>query len=93
MKWMAVVSSIKEIPVQDPPGEEFYSADLQWTKFGTPERCDDVALIPYERVDAFIIGECLNVECPTRFHIERGRKRDRGSLKQYKNDEYLEYRL
>ncbi|KAL6993335.1 hypothetical protein U1Q18_011451 [Sarracenia purpurea var. burkii] len=90
---MDIIESILNIPVQDPPGEDFSSADLQWSKFGTAERHDDVVLIPYARVDAFIIGECSNVECPTRFHIERGRKRSKGSLKEYKSDEYLEYRL
>ncbi|PON81986.1 Zinc finger, SWIM-type [Trema orientale] len=90
---MAIVESILDIPIQDPPEEEFSSADLTWTKFGTSEHHDVVALIPYERVDEFIIGECSNVECPTRFHIERGRKRSMGSLKEYKDDEYLEYRL
>lgn len=90
---MAIVESIRDIPIQDPSQEEFSSSDLTWTKFGTSERHDDVALIPYERVDDFIIGECSNVECPTRFHIERGRKRPIGSLKDFKDDEYLEYRL
>ena len=91
---MEVKDSIDDIPVQDPPGEEFSAADLSWTKFGTTEHhIDDVALIPYARVDAFISGECLNAECPTRFHIERGRKREKGSLKEYKSDEYLQYRL
>ncbi|KAE8670858.1 putative polygalacturonase-like isoform X1 [Hibiscus syriacus] len=88
-----IVESILNIPVQDPAEQEFSSADLTWTKFGTPEHHDDVALIPYARVDEFIIGECSNVECPTRFHIERGRKRSMGSLKDYKSDEYLEFRL
>ncbi|GFP92921.1 hypothetical protein PHJA_001436400 [Phtheirospermum japonicum] len=69
--------------VPDPPGEDFCSADLDWVKFGSAERCDDVALIPYDRVDAFIIGECSKAESPTRFHIEWGRKRARGSLKEY----------
>ncbi|XP_059645417.1 uncharacterized protein LOC132286984 [Cornus florida] len=90
---MDIIESILDIPVQDPQDEEFSSADLNWTKFGTAERHDDVALIPYARVDDFIIGECSNVECPTRFHIERGRKRSKGTLKDYKTDEYLEYRL
>ncbi|XP_073150535.1 uncharacterized protein [Henckelia pumila] len=90
---MDAIESINDLTVQDPPGEDFYAADLVWKKLGNGERYDDVALIPYERVDAFIIGECLNVECPTRFHIERGRKRDRGSLKEFKDDEYLEYRM
>lgn len=91
---MEVKDSINDIPVQDPPDEEFSAADLTWTKFGTTEHhVDDVALIPYARVDAFISGECSNAECPTRFHIERGRKREKGSLKEYKSDEYLQYRL
>ncbi|GFY91288.1 SWIM zinc finger family protein [Actinidia rufa] len=90
---MDIIESILNIPLQDPPGEEFSAADLNWYKFGTSERHDDVALIPYARVDAFIIGECSNIECPTRFHIERGRKRSKGSLKEYKTDEYLEYKM
>lgn len=88
-----IVESVGKIPLQDPPEEDFCAADLTWTKFGNAEHHDEVALIPYDRVDAFIIGECSNVECPTRFHIERGRKRAIGSLKEYKDDEYLEYRL
>ncbi|CAL5196516.1 unnamed protein product [Lathyrus oleraceus] len=90
---MAIVESVGSIPLQDPPEEEFSSADLSWTKFGNAEHHDEVALIPYDRVDAFIVGECSNVLCPTRFHIERGRKRTIGTLKEYKDDEYLEYRL
>ncbi|KAK9034753.1 hypothetical protein V6N11_050906 [Hibiscus sabdariffa] len=90
---MEIVESILNLPVQDPAEQEFSSADLTWTKFGTAEHHDDVALIPYARVDEFIIGECSSVECPTRFHIERGRKRSMGCLKEYKSDEYLEYRL
>lgn len=90
---MEIVESILNLHVQDPPGEDFSASDLSWTKFGNEERHDDVALIHYDRVDAFIIGECCNVEFPTRFHIERGRKRSTGSLKEYKHDEYLEYRM
>ncbi|KAF7834145.1 SWIM zinc finger protein [Senna tora] len=90
---MAIVESIANIPLQDPLEEEFCAAHLTWTKFGNAEHHDEVALIPYERVDSFMIGECCNVECPTQFHIERTRKRSMGSLKEYKDDEYLEYRL
>lgn len=89
---MDVIESINDLPVQDPPGEDFCSTDLDWVKLRSSERSDDVALIPYDRVDAFIIGECSNVECPTRFHIEFSRKRLIGSLQEYKNDEYMEYR-
>lgn len=90
---MDVVESVHDLAVQNPAEEDFSAADLTWTKFGTAERHDEVALIPYDRVDAFIIGECSNPECPTRFHIERGRKRAKDTLKEYKTDEYLEYKL
>lgn len=90
---MEIIESLEEIPVQNPQAEDFSYSDLSWTKFGTTEHHDEVALIPYARVEEFIIGECSNPECPTRFHIERGRKRSRGSLREYKPDEYLEYRL
>ncbi|VFR02651.1 unnamed protein product [Cuscuta campestris] len=90
---MDVAESIQSLVVQNPPGEHFSSGDLIWTKIGNVEHNDEVALIPYDRVDAFIVGECSNVECPTRFHIERGRKRTEGSLKEYRPDEYLEYRM
>ncbi|KAI3697783.1 hypothetical protein L6452_30880 [Arctium lappa] len=90
---MDLIESIHDIPVQNPSVEDFSAADLKWIKFGTPEHHDDVALIPYARVEEFIVGECSNVECPTRFHIERGRKRSKGSLLEFKSDEYLEYRL
>ena len=53
---MAIVESVGKIPLQDPPEEEFCAADLTWTKFGNAEHHDEVALIPYDRVDAFIIG-------------------------------------
>ncbi|WCJ34686.1 SWIM zinc finger family protein [Euphorbia peplus] len=88
-----IVESVGDIEVQNPCSDEFSSSDLIWTKFGSCDRYDHVALIPYERVDTFIIGECSTVESPTRFHIERGRKRSPGSLKDYKHDEYLEYKL
>ncbi|CAI0422624.1 unnamed protein product [Linum tenue] len=90
---MEIIETISCLPVQDPPEDEFSAADLTWTKFGTADRYDEVAVIPYNRVDTFIIGECSNIECPTRFHIERGRKRSKGSLKEHKSDDYLEYKL
>ncbi|CAI9112760.1 OLC1v1013251C1 [Oldenlandia corymbosa var. corymbosa] len=89
---MEIVESIFDIPVQDPPGEEFSSSDLEWTRYGSKEPYEDVALIPYDRVDAFIVGECLNAEYPTQFHIEKVRKRDKKSLKELKDDDFLEYR-
>jgi len=91
---MDIKDSIDDIPVQDPPEEIFSAVDLTWTKYAASEHhVDDVALIPYDRLDAFIRGECSNVECPTQFHIERGRKREKGSPKEYRSDECLLYRL
>ncbi|GJV27214.1 zinc finger, SWIM-type containing protein [Tanacetum coccineum] len=90
---MDIFVSLHDIPVQNPSVEDFSAADLKWVKFGTSEHPDDVALIPYTRVDDFIFGESSNVESPTRFHIERGRKRKKGSLKKFNSDEYLESRL
>ncbi|OWM76375.1 hypothetical protein CDL15_Pgr028245 [Punica granatum] len=87
------VESILELQVQNPDEEVFSSGDLKWTGYGTAERHDVVALIPYARVDDFIIGECANVESPTRFHIEKAKKRPLRSLREYKEDEYLEHKL
>jgi hypothetical protein len=89
-----VVQSVSDLPVQNPPGEEFSAANLTWVKYASSEHhTDDVVLIPYDRMEAFISGECNNPECPTRFHIERGRKREMGSLREYRSDEYLLYRM
>lgn len=90
---MDIIESLHDISVQNPSVEDFSAADLKWVKFGTSERHDDVALIPYARVDDFIFGESSNVESPTRFHIERGRKRDIGSLRDIKSDTFLRYWL
>ncbi|CAM0907081.1 unnamed protein product [Alopecurus aequalis] len=74
---MEVLQSVSDLPVQDPPGQEFSAADLRWAKYAISEHhCEDVALIPYDRLDAFISGECNSPEYPTRFHIERSPKRD-----------------
>ena len=90
----AVVQSVNDLPVQDPPGEEFSAANLRWSKYAISEHhCDDVALIPYDRMDAFISGECNNPEYPTWFHIERSRKRAWGTLQEVRSDEYLRYRM
>ncbi|PHU03274.1 hypothetical protein BC332_28525 [Capsicum chinense] len=43
---------------------------------------------PGEDFAASDLKSC-NVEFPTRFQIERGRKRSKGSLREYKLDEYL----
>jgi len=89
-----VARSVSDLPVQNPPGEEFSAADLTWVKYASSEHhCVDVALIRYDRMEAFISGESSNPECPTRFHIERSRKREEGSLREYRSDEYLLHRI
>eukprot|EP01018_Ginkgo_biloba_P021358 Gb_34654 [translate_table: standard] len=92
---MARGADIRKLPVQDPPSKEFSSSHLNWSKVeGHHHSVDDVALIPFSRVEDFVKGESENVECPTRFHIERGRKRVKGSSsKKRRADEYIEYRL
>ncbi|KAF3658699.1 putative L-allo-threonine aldolase-like isoform 1 [Capsicum annuum] len=55
----------------DPPGEDISASDLSWTKFKNEENHDDIVLVPYDRVDAFIIGQCCNVEFPTRRHVNK----------------------
>jgi hypothetical protein len=66
---------------------------LTLTKFGNAEHHDVVSLIPNDRFDAFIIGECCKMLYPTRFYIERGKKKTTGTLKEHKDDEYPEYML
>jgi len=89
-----VARSVSDLPVQNPPGEEFSAADLTWVKYASSEHhCVDVALIRYDRMEAFISGESSNPECPTRFHIERSRKREEGSLREHRSDEYLLHRM
>lgn len=88
------LQSVSDLPVQNPPGEEFSAADLTWVKYASSEHHrEDVAIIRYDRMEAFISGESNNPECPTRFHIERGRKREMGTLKKYRSDDYLLYRM
>jgi len=89
-----VVRSLKDLPVQNPPGEKFSAADLTWLKYASSEhRWDNVAIIRYDRLEAFLSGESSNPECPTRFHIERSRKREEGSLREYWSDDYLFHRM
>ncbi|XP_057504762.1 uncharacterized protein LOC130788225 [Actinidia eriantha] len=54
---------------------------------------DDVALIPYARVDDFVKGESANAECPASFRVESRRKRPEGSVSKPRVDGYLEYTL
>ncbi|KAI8023835.1 hypothetical protein LOK49_LG03G02046 [Camellia lanceoleosa] len=55
---MPRMEDILNLPVQDPPFTEFSAAHLNWVKVeGGRQGGDDIALIPYARVDNFVKGE------------------------------------
>lgn len=91
---MPRMEDILSLPVQDPPYAEFSAAHLNWVKVeGGRQGGDDIALIPFARVDDFVKGESSNAECPARFRVESRRKRLEGSLNKPRVDGYLEYTL
>ncbi|PON65595.1 Zinc finger, SWIM-type [Parasponia andersonii] len=91
---MPRMEDILNLPVQDPPAAEFSAADIKWVKVeGGRQGGDDIALIPFARVDDFVKGESLNAECPASFRIESRRKRLEGSISKPRVDGYLEYTL
>lgn len=91
---MARMQDILNLPLQDPPCAEFSAADLNWVKVqGGRQGGDDIALIPYARVDDFVKGESSNAECPANFRVESRRKRREGSISKPRVDGYLEYTL
>lgn len=88
------MEDILNLPVQDPPCAEFSAADIKWVKVeGGRQGGDDIALIPFARVDDFVKGESSNAECPANFRIESRRKRSEGSISKPRVDGYLEYTL
>ncbi|KAF9616838.1 hypothetical protein IFM89_032688 [Coptis chinensis] len=91
---MPRMEDILNLPVQDPPCAEFSAAHLNWVKVeGGRQGGDDIALIPYSRVENFVRGESANSECPANFRIESRRKRSEGSVSKPRVDGYLEYTL
>ncbi|KAA3476811.1 Arrestin-C [Gossypium australe] len=91
---MARMEDILNLPVQDPPCAEFSAAHITWVKVeGGRQGGDDIALIPFSRVDDFVKGESSNAECPASFRIESRRKRSEGSISKPRVDGYLEYTL
>ncbi|KAH9799410.1 swim-type domain-containing protein [Citrus sinensis] len=88
------MEDILNLPVQDPPCVEFSAANLKWVKVeGGRQGGDDIALIPFARVEEFVKGESSNAECPASFRIESRRKRSEGSISKPRVDGYLEYTL
>ncbi|XP_068652828.1 uncharacterized protein [Aristolochia californica] len=91
---MPRMEDILNLPVQDPPCAEFSAAHLNWVKIdGGHQGGDDIALIPFCRVEDFVKGESTNAECPASFRIESRRKRPEGSVSKPRVDGYLEYTL
>jgi len=91
---MARWDDILTLPVQEPSTIQFSSSDLNWFKVeGWRQNVDDVALIPFTRVEDFVKGESSSVECPTRFRVEARRKKAEGSSYKPRVDGYLEYIL
>jgi len=88
------MEDILNLPVQDPPCSEFSAVNLNWIKVdGGRQGGDNIALVPYSRVDDFVKGESSNAECPASFRIESRRKRSEGSISKPRVDGYLEYTL
>ncbi|KAK6918635.1 hypothetical protein RJ641_017057 [Dillenia turbinata] len=91
---MARWDRILTLPRQNPPSLEFSSADLEWSKVeGWRDKINNVALIPFERVNDFVKGESSNKDCPTRFHVEARRKKSSDKPYKPKVDGVLEYIL
>ncbi|KAH7845854.1 hypothetical protein Vadar_006700 [Vaccinium darrowii] len=91
---MPRMEDILNLPVQDPPSAEFSAAHLNWIQVeGGRQGGDNIALIPYTRVDDFVKGESGNAECPASFRVESRRKRTEGSVSKPRVDGYLEYTL
>lgn len=91
---MPRMEDILNLPVQDLPYPEFSAVHIKWVKVeGGRQGGDDIALIPYARVDDFVKGESSNTECPASFRIESRRKRPEGSITKPRVDGYLEYTL
>ncbi|KAK9279360.1 hypothetical protein L1049_013039 [Liquidambar formosana] len=91
---MPRMEDILNLPVQDPPCAEFSAAQIKWVKVeGGRQGGDDIALIPFARVDDFVKGESTKEECPANFRIESRRKRPEGSVNKPRVDGYLEYTL
>ncbi|KAL3746688.1 hypothetical protein ACJRO7_015616 [Eucalyptus globulus] len=90
----ARMEDILNLPVQDPPRAEFSASQLKWVKIvGGRQGGDDVALIPFARVEDFVKGESSNADCPASFRVESRRRRREGSTSKPRVDGYIEYTL
>ncbi|CAJ2643420.1 unnamed protein product [Trifolium pratense] len=91
---MPRMEEILNLPVQELPCSEFSAENINWIKLeGGHQGGDDIALIPFTRVDDFVKGESSNPACPANFRVESRRKRAAGSVAKPRVDGYLEYTL
>jgi len=85
-KW----ESINELEVQDPDDlMEFSAEDLTWTKVWK----DQVAIIPYCRLEDFISGEQLNEGAPTQFIVTSRQSKKVEDIKKTYFGKNLEYTM
>ena len=79
---------INELEVEDPEGMiEFSAEDLTWTEVAG----DQVAIIPYCRLDDFISGEESNESAPTQFLLKNHRSNKIEDIKVTNYSTFLEY--
>lgn len=65
---MPRMEDILNLPVQDPLYPEFSAAHINWVKLEGGRQCgDNIALIPFARVDDFVKGESSNPPMPCEF--------------------------
>ncbi|RZC06254.1 hypothetical protein D0Y65_014013 [Glycine soja] len=65
---MPRMEGILNLPVQDPLCPEFSAAHINWVKLEGGRQCgDNIALIPFARVDDFVKGESSNPPMPCEF--------------------------
>ena len=81
---------INGLEVEDPEDMiEFSAEDLTWTNVDG----DQVAVIPYFRLDDFIRGEESSESAPTQFHLCTHRIKKVEDIKQTYCSTYLEYTM
>ena len=81
---------INELEVQDLEDMmEFSAEDLTWTEFQE----DQVAIIPYCRLDDFISGEQSNKPAPTQFVVHTRRSTKVEDIKETNFGTYLDYAM
>ena len=85
-KW----DSVNELDVEDPEDMmEFSAEDLTWTDVWG----DQVAVIPYCRLEDFISGEQSREGAPTQFVVKTRRSIKEEDIKEANFGTYLEYAM